>query len=86
MLTWGFGIEKEFPILIGTYYKNDLIKYSLLAIRYYEKHFLTHTSHLSPRLHTYFKSIHETLQDNINSTKKMFDRDNNFYINLKEVY
>lgn len=84
MSKWGFGIEKEFPILVGRYYKHELLETLQTGLYYYRLFFLSRESdnRLSQTLHKikkYFIELIEKTRENINI-------DDFFYLNLENIY
>ena len=83
MSHWGFGIEKEFPIVIGIYYSNDLVKQFRQALTRYHNIFFDPFSKISSPLHTNFTEIEHKLNAKIKTI--YFSPDSEFYIPLTDI-
>lgn len=87
MLKWGFGIEKEFPILIGKFTKNELVKVFKSCISFYEKIFLDNNQDLDGyNLKDVLLNIKSTLVTNLQNTYRFLEDDQDFYINIDKLF
>ena len=84
MLNWGFGVEKEFPILIGTFYKYELIKVLDSCLQFFDSIFLRNEKDYL-LIKNEIDNIRTFLSNNIDDTKILFKEDNYFYINLYNI-
>ena len=85
MLRWGLGLEKEFPILVGIYYKNDLINTLNAIISFFDKLFLARTAIISRGLLELLKDIRKRIYDNIILTIQNLDKNKYFYLKLENI-